>query len=63
MAARDFRVLADGGVTAPQGFLAGAVYAGLQQPLPGQLDLGALVSDRPCVRRRASRPIAWLRRQ
>jgi glutamate N-acetyltransferase/amino-acid N-acetyltransferase len=45
----DVRVLADGGVTAPQGFLAGAVYAGLQQPAPDQRDLGALVSDRPCA--------------
>jgi glutamate N-acetyltransferase/amino-acid N-acetyltransferase len=45
----EFRALADAGVTAPQGFLAGAVYAGLQQPAPDQRDLGALLSDRPCA--------------
>jgi glutamate N-acetyltransferase/amino-acid N-acetyltransferase len=39
----------DGGVTAPAGFLAGAVYAGLQQAAPDQRDLGALISDRPCA--------------
>jgi glutamate N-acetyltransferase/amino-acid N-acetyltransferase len=45
----EFRVLSEGGVTAPQGFLAGAVYAGLQLPAPDQRDLGALLADRPCV--------------
>src|SRR3954454_13461993 len=45
----EFRVLSEGGVTAPRGFLAGAVYAGLQQPAPDQRDLGALLADRPCV--------------
>ena len=30
----EFRVLSEGGVTAPRGFLAGAVYAGLQLPAP-----------------------------
>jgi glutamate N-acetyltransferase / amino-acid N-acetyltransferase len=45
----DLRVLSEGGVTAPRGFLAGAVYAGLQQPSPDQRDLGALIADRPCV--------------
>ncbi len=49
MAATDWRVLPDGGVTAPAGFLAGAVYAGLQQPAPDQRDLGALWSKRPCA--------------
>ncbi len=39
----------DGGVTAPRGFLAGAVYAGLQLPAPDQRDLGALLADRPCA--------------
>ena len=45
----EFRVLSEGGVTAPRGFLAGAVYAGLQLPAPDQRDLGALFADRPCV--------------
>jgi glutamate N-acetyltransferase / amino-acid N-acetyltransferase len=49
MVATEFRVLADAGVTAPEGFEAGAVYAGLQQPSPDQRDFGALLSDRPCV--------------
>jgi glutamate N-acetyltransferase/amino-acid N-acetyltransferase len=45
----DLDVVAEGGVTSPQGFLAGAVYAGLQQPAPDQLDLGAVLSDRPAA--------------
>ncbi|HZS02680.1 MAG TPA: bifunctional glutamate N-acetyltransferase/amino-acid acetyltransferase ArgJ [Chloroflexota bacterium] len=49
MIATDFRVLADGGVTAAEGFLAGAVYAGLQLPAPDQRDLGVLLSERPCA--------------
>ncbi len=49
MIATELRPIADGGITAPEGFLAGAVYAGLQQPAPDQRDLGALLSDRPCA--------------
>ncbi len=49
MVATDFRVLAGEGVTAPQGFLAGAVYSGLQLPSPDQRDLGMLLSERPCA--------------
>jgi glutamate N-acetyltransferase / amino-acid N-acetyltransferase len=49
MVATDFRVLADGGVTAAEGFLAGAVYSGLQLPGPDQRDLGVLLSERPCA--------------
>jgi glutamate N-acetyltransferase / amino-acid N-acetyltransferase len=49
MIATEFRVLADGGVTAAQGFLAGAVYSGLQLPAPDQRDLGVLLSERPCA--------------
>ncbi|MBX5490636.1 MAG: bifunctional glutamate N-acetyltransferase/amino-acid acetyltransferase ArgJ [Chloroflexi bacterium] len=37
------------GVCAPLGFLAGAVYCGLQLPAPDQRDLGALLSERPCT--------------
>lgn len=41
--------IADGGVTSPRGFAAGAVYAGIKTygPEP-RLDLGLLASDRPC---------------
>jgi glutamate N-acetyltransferase/amino-acid N-acetyltransferase len=49
MVATEFRVVADGGVTAPAAFLAGAVYSGLQLPTPDQRDLGALLSERPCA--------------
>src|SRR3954451_8418551 len=49
MIATEFRVLADGGVTAAGGFLAGAVYSGLQLPAPEQRDLGVLLSERPCA--------------
>jgi glutamate N-acetyltransferase/amino-acid N-acetyltransferase len=49
MVATEFRVLADGGVTAPAGFVAGAVYSGLQLPSPDQRDLGVLLSERPCA--------------
>ncbi|HEY7064673.1 MAG TPA: bifunctional glutamate N-acetyltransferase/amino-acid acetyltransferase ArgJ [Chloroflexota bacterium] len=49
MIATEFRVLTDGGVTAPAGFLAGAVYCGLQLPTPAQRDLGVLLSERPCA--------------
>jgi hypothetical protein len=47
MVATYLRVLAGSGVTAAQGFLAGAVYAGLQLPAPDQRDLGVLLSERP----------------
>lgn len=41
--------IADGGVTSPRGFAAGAVYAGIKTygPEP-RLDLALLASDRPC---------------
>lgn len=44
----EFQTITGGGVTSPRGFLAGAVYAGLQHPQPGQLDVGALLSERDC---------------
>lgn len=43
----DPRLLADGSVTTPIGFRAGAVRAGIKPS--GKLDLGILVSDVPCV--------------
>ena len=35
--------------TTPQGFLAGSVYAGVKTYGEGKLDLGILVSERPCT--------------
>ena len=39
----------DGTVTTPQGFSAGATYAGLKTYSEDKLDLGLIVSDLPCV--------------
>ena len=39
----------DGAVTTPQGFSAGATYAGLKTYSEDKLDLGLIVSDLPCV--------------
>ncbi len=39
----------DGSVTSAKGFSAGAVFAGIKKPGPGKLDLGLIVSDRPCA--------------
>ena len=40
----------DGGcITTPAGFRAGAVYAGIKTAGDGKLDVGLLVSDRPCT--------------
>jgi glutamate N-acetyltransferase / amino-acid N-acetyltransferase len=46
---QDLDWIADGGVTSPRGFAAGAVYAGIKTygPEP-RLDLALLASDRPC---------------
>jgi glutamate N-acetyltransferase/amino-acid N-acetyltransferase len=48
-AQQDFEWLADGGVTSPLGFRAGAAVTGIKTygPEP-RLDLGILASDRPC---------------
>lgn len=43
----EFEVIEGGTVTSPQGFLAGAVYAGLK--VKGGLDVGVLFSEAPCV--------------
>ncbi|HEY8491144.1 MAG TPA: bifunctional glutamate N-acetyltransferase/amino-acid acetyltransferase ArgJ [Dehalococcoidia bacterium] len=42
------RVIPDGSVTTPEGFYAGAVYAGVKTYGDDKLDLGILYSDRPC---------------
>ena len=40
----------DGGtVTTPQGFLAGATFAGLKTYAEDKLDLGLILSEAPCV--------------
>ena len=39
----------DGTVVAPQGFLAGATYAGLKTYAEDKLDLGIIFSETPCV--------------
>ncbi len=44
----DLQNITNGTVTSPSGFRAGAVYAGLKTPGPEKLDLGLLVSDKPC---------------
>ena len=41
--------LPNGTITSPQGFRAGATYAGIQLPNPGQLDLGAVYSEEPAA--------------
>src|SRR6266516_907531 len=43
----DPRLIADGSVTTPAGFRAGAVQAGIKPS--GKLDLGLLASDLPCA--------------
>ncbi|MDZ4245631.1 MAG: bifunctional glutamate N-acetyltransferase/amino-acid acetyltransferase ArgJ [Dehalococcoidia bacterium] len=40
--------IAKGSVTSPQGFMAGATYAGIKQPGKGVLDLGILASEAQC---------------
>lgn len=42
-------VLADGSVTTPRGFRAGAAFCGLKKPGPGKLDVALLSAERPCV--------------
>ena len=41
--------IASGTVTSPQGFHAGATYAGIKKKADGVLDLGILFSEAPCV--------------
>jgi len=41
--------VASGGITSPQGFCAGATYAGIKQKGKDCLDLGILFSEEPCA--------------
>ncbi|GBD11098.1 Arginine biosynthesis bifunctional protein ArgJ [bacterium HR23] len=45
--APDIEVIPDGSVTTPQGFLAGAIYAGIKTYGEDKLDLGILYSEHP----------------
>jgi glutamate N-acetyltransferase/amino-acid N-acetyltransferase len=42
-------IIPDGGVTSPQGFTAGATYAGIKKYSKGALDLSLLYSEIPCT--------------
>ena len=42
------QTIPNGSVTSPQGFLAGAAYAGLKTAAEGQRDVGILFSEAPC---------------
>ena len=42
-------VQADGLVTSPKGFAAGASYAGIKTYAQDKMDVGLLVADRPCI--------------
>jgi glutamate N-acetyltransferase / amino-acid N-acetyltransferase len=42
-------IFIEGGVTTPQGFLAGAVYAGIKKQSQDVLDLGVLYSEKSCI--------------
>lgn len=42
-------ILAEGGVTTPQGFAAGSSYADIKGNAAGKPDVALLVSDRPCT--------------
>lgn len=44
-----YKPIPDGTITSPQGFLAGATYAGIKTKGEGLLDLGILCSEVPCV--------------
>jgi glutamate N-acetyltransferase/amino-acid N-acetyltransferase len=41
--------LPGGGITSPRGFVAGAAYAGIKTFAKDKMDLGILLSERPCV--------------
>ncbi len=49
MTTENFETIPDGTITTPQGFLAGATYAGLRTYGVGKLDLGLLYSEAPCT--------------
>jgi len=43
------KLVSQGTITTPRGFLAGATYAGIKSPGADSLDLGILSSEVPCV--------------
>ena len=43
----EITALTDGSVTSPEGFIAGATYAGIRAYAPGKVDLGILFSELP----------------
>jgi glutamate N-acetyltransferase/amino-acid N-acetyltransferase len=45
----DLTIIPGGTVTTPQGFRAGAVYAGIKTPGPDKLDVGVLAAEAPCA--------------
>ena len=45
----EITVLSDGSVTSPQGFTAGATYAGIRTYAPGKVDMGMLFSEQPAA--------------
>ncbi len=45
----EIKTVTEGTVTSPQGFLAGANSAGINNKADGKLDLGILFSEEPCV--------------
>ncbi len=45
--ASEITVIPDGSVTSPQGFTAGATYAGIRAYAPDKVDLGILFSEKP----------------
>ena len=45
----EIEVIESGGVTSPEGFCAGATYAGIKKKAKGSLDLGILFSEEPCA--------------
>jgi len=49
MEAAEIDLVAEGTVTSPDGFCAGATYAGIKKKTDDVLDLGILFSEEPCV--------------
>jgi len=45
----EIEFIASGSITSPQGFYAGATYAGIKKKAKGSLDLGILFSEAPCL--------------
>ena len=45
----EIEFITSGGITAPEGFCAGATYAGIKEKTKDSLDLGILFSEAPCV--------------